>query len=169
MKAQILLSLTSIILLSSFNAVAQDAVESQEAAPVSRIPYSITVTPNPSRARLRKLIDTVEDDFVERFNELNLDDDYDIHCSKVTRTLSHIRKRICEAEFLIKARADNVSEYMLLGGFLLSPSALEDETFRDFEILQEKVDELTSTHKSLRDVAYVLGELKSRLKNYGKE
>ena len=39
----------------------------------------------------------------------------------------------------------------------------------DYEILQEKVDELTRTDEDLRGRAYVLAELKKRLKNHGKE
>jgi len=174
MKAQVLLSVGLVTLFVSSSTFAQDAPESQQASSVTRLPYEITVTPNLSRGGLQKLIDEVEDDFVNRFNELNLDDDYDIHCDNVTPTMSHIKTRVCEPSFYIQARADNASMYvttLLNGGtpFLLSASAMKKETHSDYEILQEKVDELTKTDKGLRGVAYVLGELKNRLKNFGKE
>ena len=174
MKTQILLSLSPLTFLISSLAVAQDTSESQEASPVTRLPYEITVTPNPSRRDLQKLIDEVEDDFVSRFNELNLDDDYDIHCDMVTPTMSHIKTRVCEPSFYIQARADNASTYvqaLLNGGapFLLSASALRKDTSREFDILQEKADEPIATDQDLRGVAYVLGELKNRLKNFGSD
>ena len=174
MKAQVLVSVGLMALFVSSYTSAQNDSESQEATPVTKLPYEITVTPNLSRGGLQKLIDEVEDDFVNRFNELNLDDDYDIHCDNVTPTMSHIKTRVCEPSFYIKARSDNASMYvttLLNGGtpFLLSALAMRKETHSDFEILQEKVDELTRTDKDLRGVAYVLGELKNRLKNFGKE
>ncbi len=171
MKKPILFLLSSMAFLLSHNTVAQDTSGSPQSAAISRMPYQITVTPNPSRARLKKLVDEVEDDFIDRFNELNLDDDYDIQCGKVTPTMSHIRTRVCEPNFYIEARAENVSNFLFSEGgtYLLSSSAMEKETHREFEVLQQKVNELTETDRDLREVAYVLAELKRRLKNYGKE
>lgn len=174
MKAFPIIAFFALGYLSSASVGAEDSLTSNEVSTAVRIPYQITVTPNVTRGGLRKLIINVEDDFVERFNELNVDDDYDIMCRKFAPTMSHIGKRVCEPNFFIEARADNASESMFLMFqgypiFLLSDRALRKETARDFEILQEKVDELTRTNADLRGRGFVLTDLRNRLKNLGKE
>ena len=74
------------------------------------LPYEVIVTPNVTKKDLRQLIQQVEEDFFARFNELNIDDDYDVICYRYTPTNSHISRRVCEPNFKIRARADNASE-----------------------------------------------------------
>lgn len=101
----------------------------------NKLPYEIRLTPNPSLRDLRKLIIEVKDEFITRFNELNLDNDYDILCDTITLTFSHIKRRVCEPSFYVQARAENASEYVstiLSGGtgFLMSSKGLLKETHR---------------------------------------
>ena len=157
--------------------MAQDSTANIDAEEIVAMPYEIIVTPFVTRRDLRGMIDKVEDDFIDKFNELNLDDDYDIQCGKITPTASHIRKRVCEPNFYIQARADDASKNMFLLGnplagrsfYLQSSHSLEKEKAREYEILQEKVDELTQENRDLRGIGLVLGELKRRLENFGKE
>lgn len=138
------------------------------------VPYQIIVTPQATRRDLRQLIVEVTDDLIARFNELNLDDDYDISCYKFRPTMSHIRKRVCEPVFLTDARSENAQEVartFATGGFawLLNHWELRSEKIGDYEILEEKFDEFIRTDEELDSIAYVLVELKARLENYGKD
>ena len=91
----------ALILLLTFNfssawASAQDDDVIELTQQASSLPYEVVITPTITRLNLRKLIVDVEDDFFEKFNELNLDDDYDVACYKEKITISHITTRICE-------------------------------------------------------------------------
>jgi hypothetical protein len=69
---------------------AQDTSIAKEAEAATRLPYQVIVTPTISRTGLRELVADVEEDFYEQFNELNIEDNYDIVCYKHTPTMSHI-------------------------------------------------------------------------------
>ncbi|GJM12379.1 MAG: hypothetical protein DHS20C12_07820 [Pseudohongiella sp.] len=161
----------------------QDAPVYEEATQQRRLPYEVVVRPNVTRGDLRNLIQGVEDDFFEKFNELNIDENYDIVCYKHTPTMSHISERVCEPLFLIRARGSNASESAFLGGsqgkdafnqsrgsaFLDTPDIMKRVKKKDFEILQEKIEELNRSNEELRSIGSVLAQLKSRLENFGKD
>lgn len=146
-------------------------------------PYEIIIQPTLTRTHLRGLIQTVEEDFFDRFNELNIDDDYDIVCYKHTPTMSHISERVCEPLFLLRARGENSSEVTFLLGStskdavnqasgsanLQTPDVMKRNMKREFNILQEKMEELNSSDDELRSIGSVLAQLKARLKNFGRE
>ena len=167
-------TLFSIVLLSSASLLAQDAPATDEVEQTANLPYEIIITPQITVGDLNGLIQQVTEDFIARFNELNIDDDYDIECYDYTPTMSHIRKRICEPAFLIEARADNSKEYvdtLINGGagFLFSSKQLVKDKDREYETLQQKFDEFTRSDKDLRGIGLVLGALKERLENFGKD
>jgi len=158
--------------------VADDALENE--AVVGQLPYEVIVRPQITRAGLRELIIEVEDDFFEKFNELNIDDAYDILCYKHTPIMSHISERVCEPWFVMDARNLNASEVtMLLGdigkwtpgggrsAYVLTPRTLKREKRTDYEILQEKMEELTRSDEEFRSIGNALAELKARLENFG--
>lgn len=173
------------LLVVAFCATAQDVSQSQETASSadtdSEKPYQIVVTGRVTRARLRELIADVEDDFFEKFNELNIDDAYDVLCYKFTPTMSHISQRVCEPAFKIRERAFNASEvgHILacsgfcgdtgLSAYLMSPRDLNRQVKPDFETLQEKLEELSRTDEEFRQIGNVLAELKYRLDNYSEQ
>lgn len=149
---------------------------------VGSLPYEVIVRPRVTRAHLRDLITKVEDDFFAKFNELNLDDAYDIACYKHTPTMSHISERVCEPWFVLHTRNLNSSEVtMFLGNsgkwtpgsarsaYILTPRTLQHETRSDYEILQEKMEELTKSDAEFRSIGNALAELKARLEQYGSE
>ena len=174
MKLSVHTVLFSIILLLSPSISAQDdsaAVSSRQAA---RLPYEVVVTPNITKGDLRKLLIEVEDDFVARFNELNIDDEYDVLCYRFAPTMSHIRRRICEPNFLIRERADNAGHFaasVAAGNpsYLFSHNEVRQEKNREYIVLQGKFDEFTTTDADLRGKAFVLSELKRRLQTFGQE
>ncbi len=171
----------SIIFLSSLPAMAQDVPVPTDSEQPRALPYEVVVRPNVTRGSLRELIVQVEEDFYEKFNELNIDDKYDIACYKHTPTMSHISERVCEPWFMIRARGDNASDTTyLLGGagpinkskrsaFLLPPEAMRKEMNREYEVLEEKMEELTRTDSTFQEIGSVLAKLRHRLKNFGKK
>lgn len=179
MRRLILNTLISIVLLSSASILAQDNSGSDESKQTARLPYEIIVAPTVTRGRLQKLIIQVEDDFFAKFNELNIDDDYDVFCYEYIPTMSHIRKRVCDPAFVIIKRNENAAEFV--GSFgactkcrnsspvILSQRALRTQVGRNFEILQEKMEELTRTDTEFRSIGNVLADIKARLENYGKD
>ena len=170
-----------IMLLMSGMAGAQQ--EKNDAAEVvGSLPYEVIVRPRVTRAHLRELITKVEDDFFAKFNELNIDDAYDIACYKHTPIMSHISERVCEPWFVLNTRNLNSTEVtMFLGNagkgvagsersaYLLTPRALNRETSSDYEILQEKMEELTRSSPEFRSIGNALAELKARLEKFGDE
>lgn len=156
---------------------------SDESMPVESKPYEIVITPTVTRTDLRGLIQTVEDDFFSRFNELNIDENYDIYCYKHTPIMSHISERVCEPLFLRRARGENSSETLFLLGSaskdavnqssgsanFLTPDVMRRDKRKDFETLQEKMEELNQTDEELRSIGSVLAQLKARLEKFGKE
>ena len=177
MKAIPIIAFLALGYLSSASAIAQDSQASNDAKTAASMPYEIVITPRVRRADLRNLIVQVEDDFFSKFNELNMDDDYDVLCYEYVPTMSHIRERVCEPAFMIRARADNTSEntfllgnkYTKLNAYLLQPKAMRKEVEPDYDILQEKMEDLTRSDSEFRDIGSVLAQLKARLKNFGKE
>lgn len=165
---------------------AQDAAstEAQSALPQSsETPYEIVVSGEVSRARLRELIVEVEEDFFARFNEINADDDYDIICYEYVPTMSHIKKRVCEPAFMLRARGLNASETTFLLGqggvdtnnaaqqaaFAHSPRSLRTHMASDYETLQEKLEAHNRSDAEFRQIGQALADLKNRLANYGEE
>lgn len=141
--------------------------------------YEVVITGKVTRAKLRNLIEDVEEDFFARFNELNTDDLYDVYCYRFTPTASHISERVCEPVFQINTRADNVSRVVMgmacsnlvcnSDGSFLSPEALQTEVQPDYETLQEKLEEFTRTDARFRQIGNVLAELKYRLEILGED
>lgn len=147
---------------------------------VGQLPYEVIVRPRITRRDLRQLISKVEEDFFSRFNEINIDDAYDIVCYRQTPIMSHISERVCEPRFTMDTRNLNASEVtMLLGGsgvwtpgggrsaYVLTPRTLQRENRTDYEVLQEKMEELTRTDAEFRSIGNALAELKQRLEEFG--
>lgn len=165
---------------------AQDETNRETSAESPRLPYEVIVTPNVTRADLRQLIIQVEEDFFAKFNELNIDEDYDVTCYKYTPTMSHITKRVCEPWFMIRARGLNASEvtFGLASGsgstgsgfnsaqratFAMPPETMRREMSDDYEVLQEKMEAFTKSNIEFRSIAEALLELKAQLENFGED
>jgi hypothetical protein len=55
--------------------------------------------------KLRKEIIQVEDKFFALYNELNTDQDFDVHCTLNTPTGTHLQERVCRVSFYEDAQA----------------------------------------------------------------
>ena len=184
--------LSKVVLgLLTFHAASANAHSSQDTsqspnpsrAPEGLIPYEIVITPTISRTGLRELIEDVEEDFYEQFNELNIDDDYDIVCYKNTPLGTHIWRRTCEPIFMYKMRGEmaGMVTFLLSGagvsfggddkkasavGFARTDLQLTKERKREYSRLQELMVEYVEQDTTLAEIGSVLGQLKHRLENY---
>lgn len=183
MKYNFINALCFIFAINSAGAVAQETEALDRNKNDVALPYEIVITPNVMKRDLRKLLIQVEDDFFARFNELNLDDNYDVYCYTHTPTMSHIQKRQCEPIFMIRARGDDASIFfqelgqnpktrfgnLATRALQLSPNGLRQEMNTDYEILQKKLEELNQSDLEFRSIGIALARLKDRLNNYGKD
>ncbi|MCG8413668.1 MAG: hypothetical protein MI746_05550 [Pseudomonadales bacterium] len=170
-----------LALIFALPIAAQQESEPEESQTEAEKPYEIVVTPTLSRAGLRNLISNVEEDFYEKFNELNIDDSFDIVCYKFNPTMSHITQRVCEPTFMLKYRGENASEATFLLGSgnisaalsglasLKTERQLFAENRRNYDKLQELMEEFYRTDTEFRQIGEVLGNLKTRLENYGQD
>ena len=66
-----------------------------------------------SLAAIRKRMVQVEDQFYARYNELNADDLFDIHCEERAATGTRLARRTCRAVFESRAHTDEGREYLV--------------------------------------------------------
>lgn len=187
MKTALSFLLTTILIFPEFfvsvQALSPD-VDGGMFESTANLPIEIVVTPLMNRRDLRNLISQVEEDFVKRFNELNIDDGFDIDCYKYKNTRSHIRKKICEPKFFRAARrqdaslaALNINQFKKNGAEVpllelvqvQSDSEMRLTNNQKYQTLQEKVADLTNSDQTLQILIHNLNELSFGLENYGKE
>lgn len=172
--------LTALLLLHFGSAIlAQDADLSAAPEEPRRLPYEVVVNPTASISNLRNLFVHIEDDFFSKFNELNTDDEYDVHCYKFVPTGSHIPKRVCEPVFFMATREENAAEYAFnLGGcntcrkplpWLMNQSKIRHDTAPSFEILQEKLESFYKTDAEFNAIGEAMARVKARIENFSRD
>ncbi len=68
-----------------------------------------------TRARLNKMLQEMvqlEDRFFDRYNELNTNDDFDMHCFSEARVGTRLNRRYCRAEYMSKALETEGRDYL---------------------------------------------------------
>lgn len=173
MKTLLSNAFMAIILLSSAPTLAQDTPVTNDTKQKAKLSYEVVISPTITRGPLRELVVQVEDDFFAKFNELNIDDAYDVLCFMQGSTDSYITKRICEPKFIINARSQSASEagnalgrLGKYGGYL--DPVIQSDMSPKYETLQEKLEQFTRTDEEFRSIGNALVELKAQLENYGK-
>lgn len=158
----------------------QSAESSQDSA--NRMPQEIIVTPysNMNRRSIRSLISKTEEEFINRFNELNLDDDFDIDCYKYSASSTFIKQEICEPNFFREARrtdgslaAFNMAQattiFQLEAVQVQSDRSLRSGLSKEYVVLQRKVAALANSDDALKSLVTKLIELNYSLDNYNKD
>jgi hypothetical protein len=75
----------------------------------------------------RELVEA-QDRFYALYNELNTNDDFDIHCLMEARTGALIRKRECRLEFLMEASAKEAQDfYLSITGSAMGSAAISSQ------------------------------------------
>jgi len=186
MKSLLQIAFFTVTICTPATLSAQDDSGSDKSEQTARLPYEVIITPTIRRGDIRKLIVQVEDDFFAKYNELNLDDDYDVACYQEKITMSHITTRVCEPWFMIKARGEASAEMAYsLGSKFGSASSppvgaqsapmiytvreIRQKMDPEYETLQIKMEEFTRGNLEFRSIGNALAELKSRLENFGED
>lgn len=91
-------------------ALAQEVASSRQDADVEEV-----IVPGRRPANLRVEIERLESAVYDRFNALNSDDDFDIHCFEQAPTGSNIPLRTCAPNFVIEAESDAASKMLVDG------------------------------------------------------
>jgi hypothetical protein len=95
--------------------------------------------------QMRERIVAAEDRFYALYNELNKDDEFDVHCAKEAPLGTRLRKRTCEPVFYTRAEEEyGVSFWMLLrgdagGGSAKSPTLVALERDREYKAAMLKI------------------------------
>jgi hypothetical protein len=90
--------------------LAQEAAAPPQAADVEEV-----IVPGREPENLRVEIERVEAAVYERFNALNSDDEFDIHCFEQRPTGSNIPLRTCAPNFVIRAESRSASKMLTDG------------------------------------------------------
>ena len=103
----------SLCLAAICGVAAQDADTSsaEEAPPAASAPDEVVVI-GQSLSDLRQRIEAAEVAVFNRFNDINSNDDFDIHCRYRTKYFSHTRERVCESNSW-REQDENYAESLL--------------------------------------------------------
>ena len=127
----------------------------------------IVVYGDKSLSLLRRDLYRAEEKAFGLFNSLNSDDDYDIHCYKEVRIGSHIKRRICKPNFVMKLEAEATSRWLRglqSGGRSGQPhSEAMVRTQRKEEILHEEMESLILKNPDLLKAVIELSNAKQIL------
>lgn len=116
-----------------------------------------------NRAEVREFIEEAEDQFYAIFNANVDEDDYKISCSRETPAGTNIPVRVCEPEFMRRARADNQNAFQFNRGTELTNSALRAQLEPEYKRLQEKMEQMTQEIPEFAQIASILTQLRARL------
>jgi len=109
----------------------------------------IVVYGDKSLVQLRIEMYKAEDAFFDLFNSLNSDDEFDIRCRKDARTGSHIKNRVCEANYYRDLVGEATRESLIIGGPYIHPSA---KIRQKEELLHKEVEALLVERPELLNV-----------------
>ena len=77
----------------------------------------VVVTAPRTLSAMRAEIDAVQNRAFALFNELNIDNDYDIVCRRETPTGSHIPVRVCRPRYVDRLEAEATQDFLAGDGF----------------------------------------------------
>ncbi|HEU4620493.1 MAG TPA: hypothetical protein VFV10_20835 [Gammaproteobacteria bacterium] len=115
-----------------------------------------------SRAELRAEILKAEDAFFDRFNEINGNDDFDIHCRDEVPINSHIPRHKCEANFWRKTESDAGQALLrqIRGEAAPDPQAFFGEGYYKDGLMAKEMRRLVAEDPELRAALVRFGTLK---------
>jgi hypothetical protein len=105
-------------------------------------------SPNQIRAEMERAEVAVYD----RFNAVNSDDEFDIHCRREEPTGSRISRRVCEANFWHEAQANAARETLaqLRGDTAMDPASLLAEGASKMGLLREELKRVAATDEEFQ-------------------
>ena len=102
----------------------------------------VVVTAPRTLSAMRAEIDAVQNRAFALFNELNVDNDYDIVCRRETPTGSHIPVRVCRPRYVDRLEAEATQDFLAGDGFF-DPGG--DIMYHE-DILKQKLARMVEEH-----------------------
>jgi hypothetical protein len=136
----------------------------EQTAPVASEPEEIVVI-GQRLGELRRRIEAAELAVFARFNDINSDDRFDIHCRERVRYHSKIRERVCESNSW-REQDENYAQAALeaaRGEMTPPPSAFRNEQLHMNQRLEEELRRLAAEDPGLRAAVLNLGEARAAL------
>lgn len=125
----------------------------------------ITVTGQRSFFTLRAQIEDAEKALYSTYNDLNLDDQFDVNCKQSNRTGSYISEQVCWPAFFENAVAENSQDFFL-GIAVLEPVAqFKNQYQRQFSALRANILKVAIDNPEVEDALVELGKLEAAYKN----
>lgn len=120
---------------------------------------------------LRDELVRAEDRVHELFNALNDDDEFDIHCFMETRTGTRISQRVCKANYVDTATANDGLAYLafLRGELGAAQSPAMSVLQYKNEILRQRLTALVSENFELREAVMHFAELSQNFEDARQE
>ena len=126
----------------------------------------ITVLGERTFFTLRLEIGAAEEEVYGLFNELNINDDFDVTCTWEVYTGSHFKRRSCMAAYLREAQAENTQNYLKGIDMQLDLSGVKGEVRDQTLAMEAEMAQLALDNpefsQALRKLAELLGALNTK-------
>jgi hypothetical protein len=122
-----------------------------------------------SRARLRVQIELAEEALYQRFNDINSNDEFDIHCRRQSRPGTRIPIRICQANFWREAQSNAAEATVraLQGSAAVGAQVFQGEAMYKSRLLEDEMRALAAQDEQLMASLVRLAGLQESLSNVG--
>jgi len=121
----------------------------------------ITVTGQRTFFSLRAQIEDAREALYSTYNDLNLNDEFDVNCKQSDWTGTHLKEQICWPAFFKQAVSDNSQDY-LRGIAVLEPVAqLQSQQQGKFDELRANIIKVASENPEVEDALVELGTLEA--------
>jgi len=157
-------SLCLVAICNIANGQEIDTSGAEEAAPAASAPDEVVVI-GQSLSDLKLRVEAAEVAVFDRFNDINSDDDFDIHCRYRTRYFSHTRERVCESNSW-REQDENYAESLLQtvrGEYAPPPGRFRGEQLRMNVLLREELTRLAAEDPGLQEALQNLAAARSAL------
>lgn len=122
-----------------------------------------------SPAEIRAQIKAAEQAVYDRFNDINSDDEFDIHCRQEAHTGSRILRRVCQPNFWrdAQAKAGEETTRALQGSFAGNPAMFLGEALQKGKLMVAEMRELALKDIEFQRALVRLGTLEQALQKTG--
>lgn len=160
------LAAASLCVAAIWNVDGQEADTSgaEEAAAAASAPDEVVVI-GQSLSDLKQRVEAAEVAVFDRFNDINSNDDFDIHCRYRTRYFSHTRERVCESNSW-REQDENYAESLLQtvrGEYAPPPGTFRGQQLLMNALLGEELRRLASEDPGLKEALAELAAARAAL------
>ena len=127
----------------------QTSTEDPASKPVISV-EQITVTGQRSSYLLRAQIEDAKRSLYSSYNDMNMDDEFDVNCKRSDWTGSHIREIVCWPKFFETAVAENSQDFMRGNAVLEVTAQLRTQYQGKFDELRANIIKVASENPRLK-------------------